>query len=118
MRMSLRQRILLKERHRRRGIRENGVFLKLLSSVHAARYIDSSNREEKDKKKKADKSLADELKKYLSRKDVKKELNQIPSQKKSKRKVWGARDVPITEPSELPDGWTADEPDIAESYVT
>lgn len=113
-----RQRSLLKERHRRRGIRENGVLLNLLFSIHSAQYIDNSNRNEKDKKTKSDKSLAEELKKYLSRKDVKKELDQIPSQEKSKRKVWGPRDVPITEPSELPDGWTADEPDIAESYVT
>ena len=36
-------------------------------------------------------------------------------QARPERVVWGPREVPITDPSQLPEGWSVDEPDLDEA---
>ncbi|KAJ5171461.1 uncharacterized protein N7500_004244 [Penicillium coprophilum] len=44
-------------------------------------------------------------------------LPEIPFQKFESPKVWGPRDVPITDPTKLPEGWSASETDLAEDDI-
>lgn len=36
-------------------------------------------------------------------------------QTRPERRIWGPREIPITDPSDVPDGWNVDEPDLDEA---
>ncbi|KAJ5154015.1 uncharacterized protein N7500_009454 [Penicillium coprophilum] len=45
------------------------------------------------------------------------QFTEPPEQVRPSRIIWGPREVPITQQSQLPDGWSVDEPDLNEADV-